>query len=81
MSFPASLVVIQTSRLETAKWTTARVPNPNSGVAFGLRSRYCFFAWPMDWVESVFSSIVATGRPLTNSTRSTDWLVAGLKCT
>ena len=68
---PSSFVVMCTSRFDTAKWTSARRPNPSSGSPFGWRSsRYCVIACCTLYVKSVLSSIVATGRPLTKSTRS-----------
>ncbi len=71
VAFPASRVVIATSSLETAKCTRQRFANPSSGSPFGSRSvRYCALACSIDWVLSVLSSSVATGSPLTNSTRS-----------
>ena len=73
---PTRRVVICTSRLLTAKCTSAPRGNVNSGsgawpLGFGDRSRrYCSIASPILWVKSVFSSTVATGRPFKNSTRS-----------
>ena len=80
---PASLVVIHTSSLDSAKCTSARVPNPNSGcglpVAGSFTVRSCLYwliASDTDCVKSVFNSSVATGSPLTNSTRSREWFEA-----
>ncbi len=76
MAGPSSRVVICTSLLLTAKCTSAPLGNDSSGSAAwplgaGSRSkRYWSTASPMLWVKSVFSSAVATGMPLRNSTRS-----------
>ncbi|MCP2371989.1 hypothetical protein BJ978_002665 [Agromyces terreus] len=68
---PASFVVIRTSEFDTTKCTSDRFANANSGSPAGDRSnRYCSTAFSMGCVKSVFSSIVDTGMPLTNSTRS-----------
>ena len=71
MSLPASLVVICTSLLDTAKCTNARDPNPSKGSPLGSRwCLYCSTASVMFWVKSVFNSAVATGMPLTKNTKS-----------
>jgi len=66
---PSSRVVIATRCVSTAKCTTARLP---SVTLLGSRSRRywaiaCSTSCPVSWF---FSSAVATGMPLTNSTRS-----------
>ena len=76
MAGPSSLVVMWTSLLLTAKWTSAPLGKDSSGSAawplgLGWRSkRYWSIASPTLCVKSVFSSTVATGRPFRNSTRS-----------
>ncbi|MCY1306237.1 hypothetical protein D9M70_560880 [compost metagenome] len=73
---PASLVVMRMSLSLMAKCTTAPRLKVSSGsvpplLRSGLRSmRYCCMAACTDWVKSVFSSTVATGRPLMKKTRS-----------
>ena len=49
---------------------------PVAGSLTGRAVLYWLMASTTDWVKSVFSSSVATGSPLTNSTRSREWLVA-----
>src|ERR1700722_4917312 len=78
----SSRVVMRTSMLLTAKWTSAPHGKPRSGsefwpLGFGLRSkRYWSIASRTLWVKSVLSSTVATGRPLRKRTRSSAFSLA-----
>ena len=73
---PFRSVVIETSLSVTTKCTKARLPQASRTSlpsAPGLRSfLYCTCPRTTDWVNSVFNSMVATGMPLQNSTRSMD---------